>query len=129
MMILKTRVAGQDIEAPAEFINGTLWIHHNGRTFAVEGDAKKKKKRHRGGGSSGGGDLEAPMPGKVTKILKSAGDSVQRGDVVLVMEAMKMEYTLKADANAKISAISCQVGEQVTLGQTLVTFESESAGA
>ncbi|HRO67512.1 MAG TPA: acetyl-CoA carboxylase biotin carboxyl carrier protein subunit, partial [Pseudobdellovibrionaceae bacterium] len=91
MMILKTRVAGKDIEAPAEFINGILWIHYGGRTFATEAGPKKKK-RHRAGGSSGGGDLEAPMPGKVTKILKSVGDSVRRGDVVLVMEAMKMEY-------------------------------------
>ena len=69
------------------------------------------------------------MPGKVTKILKTSGDSVRRGDVILVMEAMKMEYTLKAESDSKISSIACAVGEQVTLGQTLVTFESTKAEA
>ncbi|MBX3040227.1 MAG: acetyl-CoA carboxylase biotin carboxyl carrier protein subunit [Bdellovibrionaceae bacterium] len=125
-MILKTRVAGKDIEAPSEIVNGVLWIHHEGRTFATE--LGKKKKRHRAGGASGGGDLEAPMPGKVTKILKTAGESVQRGDAVLVMEAMKMEYTLKAESDSKIASIACAVGEQVTLGQTLVTFEAKAGG-
>ncbi len=125
MMILKTRVGGKEIEAPAEFINGTLWIHHAGRTFSVDADSNKKK-RFKAAGSSDGGDLEAPMPGKVTKILKSIGEKVQRGDVILVMEAMKMEYTLKANVSGKISGITCQVAEQVTLGQTLVTFDTKS---
>lgn len=126
MMVLKTKVSGKEIEALAEVVSGTLWIHYQGRTLAIETNQKKKKKRWNAAGGSGGGDLVAPMPGKITKILKEIGDLVLKGDAIVVMEAMKMEYTLKAGADGQLTQLSCQIGEQVSLGQTLAIFESKA---
>ncbi len=102
----------------AQIVKGQLWVHFEGRTFVYEESAKTYGKKSSGKASTG--DIHAPMPGKVTKILKQVGDQVQVGDVVLVMEAMKMEYTLKADVAGSIQKIDCKVGEQVVLGKILV---------
>lgn len=126
MKQIKVNFEGREVEALSEYVNGTLWIHAEGRTFSVEAPSKKKKRHRAGGASAGGGEIEAPMPGKVTKILKTASSAVQIGDAVLVMEAMKMEYTLKADVAGTIQEISCSVGEQVALGQVLVRIQPES---
>jgi biotin carboxyl carrier protein len=63
------------------------------------------------------------MPGKVTKLFVSDGQEVKKGDSLLVMEAMKMEYTLKADANGSVEKITAKTGDQVTLGQLLVQLK------
>ncbi len=65
------------------------------------------------------------MPGKVTKIQKNIGDAVSAGDVVIVMEAMKMEYTLKAHVNGKVEVMNCKAGDQVTLGKLLAQIKEE----
>lgn len=110
----------------AQLVKGQLWVHFQGRTFVYESPLQKKFGK-KGAGKAKSGEILAPMPGKVTKILKNVGDSIQAGDLVLVMEAMKMEYTLKADVGGKIEALSCQVGDQVALGKVLVKInESKS---
>lgn len=110
----------------AQIIKGQLWIHFEGRTFTYENPAQKKFGK-KGAGKAKSGEILAPMPGKVTKLLKAAGDKVETGDVVLVMEAMKMEYTLKADVSGKIETLSCKPGDQVPLGKLLVKIhESQS---
>ena len=105
----------------SQLVNGTLWVHVNGRTFVYEG--KKKKWGAKASKQSKPGILLSPMPGKVTKILKSVGEAVKAGDVVLVMEAMKMEYTLKADVSGSLATLNCKVGEQVALGKTLAEIK------
>jgi biotin carboxyl carrier protein len=104
-------------------IRGKLWVHLNGKTHVLDeeikafGSVSSRK--------SNTGALLAPMPGKITKILKQAGDVINAGDVVLMMEAMKMEYTLKAEGPGEIEALLCQVGEQVPLGKVLVKIKPE----
>ena len=63
------------------------------------------------------------MPGKITKILKSEGSTVKAAEVILVMEAMKMEYSLKAEVNCTIEKMKVSTGQQVTLGAVLVKFK------
>ena len=63
------------------------------------------------------------MPGKITKILKVQGEIVAAGDVILVMEAMKMEYTLKAERAGVVSGLTCSLGEQVSLGKKLAHID------
>ncbi len=70
----------------------------------------------------------SPMPGKITKILLSEGSDVQIGQAVLVMEAMKMEYTLKAEVAGTVEGIHCAVGEQVALGKALVKIKPAEKG-
>jgi biotin carboxyl carrier protein len=116
------RIQGIDHRVHAELIKGTLWVHHNGRTYTM--DASSGQKSRRKSGAAGSSDqIVAPMPGKVTKILVQEGNVVSQGQAVLVMEAMKMEYTLKADIDGEIEVIHCSAGEQVALGKALVKIK------
>lgn len=71
---------------------------------------------------SSSGTISAPMPGKVSKILCNVGDSVSKGDVVVVMEAMKMEHTVQAPTSGIIDSISAKVGEVVAEQSTLAVI-------
>ncbi|MFY3307834.1 acetyl/propionyl/methylcrotonyl-CoA carboxylase subunit alpha [Achromobacter ruhlandii] len=71
-----------------------------------------------------GGGLTAPMPGKIISIAVKAGDSVAKGQPLLVMEAMKMEHTISAPADGKVEELFYAVGDQVTEGAELVSIGS-----
>ena len=98
------------------------WYHVDGHTWKES----EVTRRRSGGVNSSLEDpraVKAPMPGKIVKLIKGQGEEVAAGDVVVVMEAMKMEYTLKSAAAGKVSEILCKVGEQVSLGTELVRLE------
>ncbi|HEX2941333.1 MAG TPA: biotin/lipoyl-containing protein, partial [Rhodopila sp.] len=67
--------------------------------------------------------LVAPIPGQVTQVAVSAGDSVERGQVLVVLEAMKTVFRLAAPADKVVAEVSCAVGEMVQEGQLLVSFK------
>ncbi|WP_373790451.1 acetyl/propionyl/methylcrotonyl-CoA carboxylase subunit alpha [Achromobacter insuavis] len=69
-----------------------------------------------------GGGLTAPMPGKIISIAVKAGDSVAKGQPLLVMEAMKMEHTISAPPDGKVEELFYAVGDQVTEGAELVSI-------
>lgn len=106
----------------AQMLRGQLWVHFQGRTFVYE-NPREKKFGKKGAGKAHSNEISAPMPGKITKILKGAGQPVQAGEAVLVMEAMKMEYTLKANVSGVIDSVTCGTGDQVALGKILVVIK------
>jgi 3-methylcrotonyl-CoA carboxylase alpha subunit len=69
-----------------------------------------------------GGRIVAPMPGTVTRILAAPGTEVARGTPLLVLEAMKMEHTLRAPADGRLEALKCAVGDVVAEGAELADF-------
>ncbi len=71
-------------------------------------------------GSADAIEIKAPMPGNVLKLVKSQGESVEEGETVLVLEAMKMETPIPAPASGTISSIAVSAGDQVNSGQSLV---------
>ena len=75
-----------------------------------------------GGGSGAGTPLPAPMPGSVFEILKGPGDSVEEGETVIVLEAMKMEMAIAAPSAGVVSEILVSKGDQVTSGQVIATL-------
>jgi acetyl-CoA/propionyl-CoA carboxylase biotin carboxyl carrier protein len=79
-----------------------------------------------GAAVSGGGALEAPMPGSVLSVRVAAGDEVREGDVLVVVESMKMELTLTAPRDATVNEVRVAEGDQVTQGQPLVDLEEVS---
>ena len=76
-----------------------------------------------GAAAAAGGALEAPMPGSVLSVNVSTGDEVCTGDVLLVVESMKMELAVTAPRDGIVQAVTVSVGEHVAQGQALVELE------
>ena len=73
-------------------------------------------------GAQGGVKVNAPMPGKILGVKVSAGQAVKKGDVLIVLEAMKMENEIVAPQDGTVATVNTTVGEQVEAGAVLVTL-------
>ncbi|MGI9610935.1 MAG: biotin/lipoyl-containing protein, partial [Acidimicrobiia bacterium] len=71
------------------------------------------------------GSLTAPMPGVVRRVDVAVGDAVAAGDLLLVLEAMKMEHNVVAPVDGRVAELRAAVGEQVEAGRVLAVIESE----
>ena len=78
---------------------------------------------HAADGVAEGGRLTAPMPGKVVAFLAAPGDVVKLGQPLAVMEAMKMEHTIRAPRDGTVQALLYAVGDQVLEGEELLRME------
>ena len=74
------------------------------------------------GGAAGSVEINAPMPGKILDVKAQPGASVSRGDVVLILEAMKMENEVVAPQDGTIASINVNVGDMVEPGAVLATM-------
>ncbi len=115
-----------EIDGRAEIVHiaGTpahRWAHWRGRVFERPFAADQPAVR-RGSGERQQ-SLTAPMPATVLKIVAAAGSRVNKGDTLLILEAMKMELPVRAPANAVVRAVRCSEGELVQPGTTLVELE------
>ena len=70
------------------------------------------------------GSFTAPMNGTIVEILQNAGDTVEAGDSIVIMEAMKMEHVIRAHANGIVKEVFFKVGDLVSGGDPLIDFES-----
>ena len=71
-------------------------------------------------------DIIAPMAGTVLKIEKNIGDTVSQGDLLFVVESMKMEQMITSDFSGKIAAITVNVNDQISAGDALLKFENSN---
>ena len=107
----------------------------NGKKYAIALDGNKAKVNGKDydfsvkegieakGTSSGEGTpVKAALPGNVLKVLVSEGDTIEEGDVIAVVEAMKMETEIKSPASGTIQSVEIEVGNKVQTGQVLVTI-------
>ncbi len=69
--------------------------------------------------------LKAPMPGLILEFKVSVGDSVKKGDPLVIIEAMKMENVIKAAGDAVVKSISAESGQSVEKGDLILEFESD----
>ena len=91
---------------------------------AAKPAAKTRKSRSARGAAKGGGDeLTSPMQGTIVKVAASDGDTVAEGDLILVLEAMKMEQPITAHKAGKVSGLSAKPGDTVTSGAVLATIK------
>lgn len=71
-------------------------------------------------------DVVAPMPGRVLDVMTQTGATVEKGEPILVLEAMKMENVIKANGHGTVSAVMVKPGDALEKGQVMVTFQSDS---
>jgi len=101
-----------------------LVVHVAGRALSMRAaDARKRRVTRSGGGPDGLVRINAPMPGRVVKVLAPEGTEVKRGAGIIVLEAMKMENELKAPRDGTVSKIAVQEGQGVEGGALLATIE------
>ena len=73
-------------------------------------------------GAQGAVKVNAPMPGKILKVNVNAGTAVKKGDVLLVLEAMKMENEICAPQDGTVATVECAAGDSVESGKVLVSM-------
>jgi biotin carboxyl carrier protein len=91
------------------------WVFLNGRAYELS--EPRPKARRRGAHDT---SLSAPMPATVRRIAVDVGDAVKAGDVVIVLEAMKMELPIRAAEAGTVRAVHCTEGELVQPGVPLL---------
>ena len=114
---LKIKVGDRLIKAVITEGDKEKFVFVDGDVFKVKpveltGMRKPKKKDE--------GDLSSPISGKVVNVKVKSGDSVKKGDVLMVIEAMKMEYLIRAPFSGKIKKVNFKEKEQIEIGQNTV---------
>lgn len=100
-------------------INGTYFE----TTVKDEQDLLLEKLGFHSGTAASAGSLNAPMPGKILELLIADGETVEEGQPVLILEAMKMENELKSPSNGVVSKLHIQQGDNVEKNQLLIDIE------
>ena len=107
----------------------TYHITLNGKVYEVEIEEVKKgekinktqeKSIQTNNNSSIGETIEAPMPGTIVNILVNKGEDVKKGQVIAILEAMKMENEIVAPIDGKVISVNIEKGQNVNLGDSLV---------
>jgi biotin carboxyl carrier protein len=101
---------------------GDRWLHWNGQVFRRPFESAVAESAQVPGSSPHASSLSlsAPMPAKVLKVSAEPGATVHAGDVLVVLEAMKMELPVRSEVDAVVSRVYCQVGQLVQAGAVLV---------
>jgi 3-methylcrotonyl-CoA carboxylase alpha subunit len=97
------------------------WVFIDGRTYVI--DAAAPRSPARGSAADDQVALAAPMPATVVAINAAPGQEVHQGDLLVMLEAMKMELPITAPRDGRVKAIGCRVGELVQAGVPLVVLE------
>ena len=117
---LRADAGGQIFEGRAAIGGDTVWVSIAGEVFAVR---VGHSAGHRGRGSADQAVFTAPMSATVVRIAVAPGDAVKDGDVLISLEAMKMELPIRAPRDGVVRAIHCREGELVQPDQVLLDFE------
>ena len=101
--------------------NGALTLHTGTAEFIAEVEDPRawRGRRHGALEAEGRQQITAPMPGKVVRLLVKTGDSVELGQGVLVVEAMKMQNEIRSPKSGKVEKILVKEGQAVNAGEVL----------
>ena len=112
--ILVTSPEGVSKFAHSAKVRDMWWIHYDGHIFCLE----KTEPGSQDNDAEQG--MTAPMPGKILEVKVKTGQTVDAGELLMVMEAMKMEHRIVAPKTGTISRVGFSIGDQVQQGDTLV---------
>jgi biotin carboxyl carrier protein len=97
------------------------WVFIDGRTYVIEGDGRTAPARGRSTDDQLA--LSSPMPATVVTIAVAPGQNVAEGDLLVMLEAMKMELPIKAPRAGRVKSVACREGELVQPGVPLLELE------
>ncbi len=115
--VFKVRVDGKELQVELKS------VHFNRAEPGAETQLVVRQQFSSGSELAGMLTIRCPIPGEVRKVAVKPGDTVREGDLVLVIEAMKMENNIVADADGRVKEVLVQVGDTVKMNQALVTLE------
>jgi biotin carboxyl carrier protein len=116
---LKIKVGDRVIKSVVTEGEKEKFVFIDGSVFKVKpveltGRTKKRKKE------AGESDLDSPISGKIVQVKVKKGDTVKKGDVLIVIEAMKMEYLIRSPFNGNVAKIHFKENDQIEIGQKTV---------
>ncbi|OIH83353.1 acetyl-/propionyl-CoA carboxylase subunit alpha [Arthrobacter sp. UCD-GKA] len=114
---ITVEVGGKRLEVVLPASLGTVSSSSNGKTRK-----KKRSSRSTAAAGSSGADLVSPMQGTIVKVAVADGDTVSEGDLIVVLEAMKMEQPLTAHCDGVVSGLSAVPGDTVSAGAVLASI-------
>jgi len=126
----KVKVDGEEYEVELEKQDGVWNVTIEGKSFNIEiegssvGDTSgsKRKKSARGKKS---GTISSTIPGKIVSISVKEGEMVSEGDVVMILEAMKMQNEIQAPLSGTVTALNCKPGDSVEANSPLIIIRPE----
>ena len=111
---IMVQLDGRSRIAHSAKVGDVWWVHIDGHIFCIE-----KTEAGSADGDSDGG-MTAPMPGKILEVKVADGQTVEAGELLLVMEAMKMEHRIVAPTDGVVAKVNFSMGDQVQQGDVLV---------
>ena len=119
----RVSIEGHQFEVVVARGTETDWGCVDGRTYRWP----RGPRRDDAPPDTGDAPIAATMPATVTAVMVAAGQTVARGDTLVVLEAMKMEIPLRAPRDGRVTAVRCEEGDQVDAGEPLVTLDARSS--
>ena len=117
---LELLIDGERVTAYVSSDGAKRWVTVNGQTVML---TKSSGAKRRSAGHDHASELAAPMPGQVRGVNVIEGESVTKGQTLLVLEAMKMEIRIQAPFDGVVSTLSVKVGQTVEREQILVKMD------
>ena len=124
----KVTVDGEEFEVDVERDGETWKVRVGGREFSIqvdEGVSNEVTRRSTGRGKrrNRSGTISSSIPGKVVSLHAAVGDRVKEGEVLLILEAMKMQNEIQAPIPGTVSEVNCESGDSVEANVPLVIIE------
>jgi len=117
--LVALEVAGEIFPVRVARAGDRVFVWCAGRTFEVRREIVAAARTRSSGAADAGAGLLAPMPGRVRRISIPRGERVAKGDVVLVLEAMKMEHAIRAPRDGVVTRLDHREGDLVDAGAVL----------
>jgi acetyl/propionyl-CoA carboxylase alpha subunit len=117
---LELLIDGERVTAYVSSENAKRWVTVNGRTVVL---TKSSGAKRGGAGQDHASELAAPMPGVVRSVNVGEGESVTKGQTLMVLEAMKMEIRIQAPFDGVVKSLAVKVGQTVEGEQVLIVLE------
>ncbi len=116
-----------DVEVNGQRYSVRMWVPETAPAAAASGPSGAKRPKRaaasKSGGSGGSGDVVVPMQGTIVKVMVAEGDSVEAGDPIVVLEAMKMENNVCAEKSGTVTEIKVAEGDSVGGGDVVAVIQ------